>query len=308
MPTQQIHRAEGPPGVRLARIAFVWLVFGASFLQASDAPPALFQFRLAISESVIGAEVNESDAKVAMLAWRDALAKQSGFLIDINVTPIGRLVREIRDHAVDGFTMTAIEFMQVQNYAGPSLVYEANGKGDEYLLLAHEDSGIRTLGDLRHKTINIHDNPKMCLAAMWLDTVISGFSAGSAREFFGRVTSQGKLSRVVLPVYFRQADACLVTKRGFGTMCELNPQLGRKLRVIAGSTNFVTSFMAFHKDLAPERRLKIQTTLASLHKTAAGLQALTLFETGQLAIVDSSILRSTLELVKAHEQLRLKKP
>ncbi len=178
--------------------------------------------------------------------------------------------------------------------------------GDEYLLLINEDSGIRTLADLRRKSLNVYDNPRMCLASIWLETLLASSNLGAPREFLGRIGIHNNLSQVVLPVYFRQLDACLVTRRAFGTMCELNPQLGRKLHVLATSPKVVTSLMAFHKDCAPEQRQKCENALIGLHKTAAGQQALTLFESSHLVLTDMSALGSTLELVKARTRFTSK--
>jgi len=265
-------------------------------------------FRLGMSENMISTDVNEGDAKLAMEAWRAAVAKQSGIVVDLDILPIAKLVRAVQQRQVDAFTTTAVEFPEVENYASHYLVMdEASAKGgDEYLLLVHDDSGIRSVGELRHKTLNVFDHPKMCLASIWLESLLSSSNSGATPDFFGRITTQTKLSRVVLPVFFRQTDACLVTRRGFGTMCELNPQLGRKLRVVASSPKLISSVMTFHKDLPADRRQTMQTAILSLSKTAAGQQALILFETSQLIAGDSSVLRNTLDLLKAHDQLRLK--
>lgn len=285
----------------------VVLSFGAFILRAGDARETL-RFRLVISEGVIGAEVNESDANVAMQAWRDAVARQVGLQIDVHVANLARLVHEVRENQVDGFTLTTPEFIAVQNYSSPTIVMDAaNSKGgDEYLLLVHDEGGIRSLADLRHKLVNVYDNREMSLANFWLENLLAAANLGTPPEFFGRVAIHNKLSPVVLPVYFRQADACLVTRRGFATMSELNPQLGRKLRILCSSPKLITSFMAFHKDCPPAKRQQLQSALASLHKTAAGQQALTLFESGQLVMGDYSLLRTTLDLVKDHDRLHAK--
>lgn len=277
-------------------------------LRGADPRAPIIHFRMVVSEGVIGAEINEGDAKVAMQAWRDAVVKETGFLVDVHVCGLSKLVREVREHQVDGFTMTTLEFLDVERYASRSMMTdEANAKGgDEYVLLVHDDSGIRTPADLRHKSLNISDNRQMSLAALWLETLLASSNLGAPEEFLGRTVVLNKLSRVVLPVYFRQSDACLVTRRAFSTMCELNPQLGRKLRAIASSPKVVSTVMAFHKDCPPEQRETFQNALTKLHKTVAGQQALTLFESGQLVIADASILGSTLELVKAHERIRPK--
>ncbi len=254
----------------------------------------------------MGPGFNEGDARLAMQAWRDTVVKQSGFLVDFHVSPMPSLVRELREHQVDGFTLTTLEFLDVQKYAGPSLLMDEAyiSGGDEYLLLVNGDSSIGTLAELRHKSLNVYDNPKMCLAAIWLQSLLVSSKLGTSEEFFGRPSPISKLSKVVLPVYFRQVDACLVTRRGFSTMCELNPQLGHKLRVMASSPKLVTSFMAFHKDTPAAALQRCEAALVGLHKTVAGQQALTLFESSRLVQTDISTLRTTLDLIRTYDRAR----
>jgi phosphonate transport system substrate-binding protein len=289
----------------LGAAALLLVSIARSSAWGGDAVPT-FRFRLAVSAGMMGPGVNEGDARLAMQAWRDAVVRQSGFLVDFHVSTLPNLVRELRDHQLDGFTLTTLEFLDVQNYAGPSLLMDESylSGGDEYLLLVNEDSNLRTLADLRHKSLNVYDNPRMCLAANWLQSLLASSKLGTSEEFFGRPSSLSKLSKVVLPVYFRQIDACLVTRRGFSTMCELNPQLGRKLRVLASSPKLITTFMAFHKDTPTSARQRCEAALVGLHKSVAGQQALTLFESSRLVLTDISALRTTLDLVKTHDRAR----
>ena len=62
---------------------------------------------------------------------------------------------------------------------------------------------------------------------VWLSTILEEGHCGSSDQFFGSVTTDTKVSRVVLPVFLGQADACLTSKAGFDTMCELNPQVAK---------------------------------------------------------------------------------
>src|ERR1017187_2011880 len=80
--------------------ALVFLVLATDPLATwgGDLHAPSFCFRLAVSEDMIGADVNEGDATLAIRAWRDAVLKNEGFLIDVHVSSMSKLVREVRGH------------------------------------------------------------------------------------------------------------------------------------------------------------------------------------------------------------------
>src|ERR1035441_10793653 len=83
--------------------------------------------------------------------------------------------------------------------------------------------------------------------------------------------------RVVLPVFFGQSDACLTSKRSFDTMCELNPQVGKDLIVIASSPVMVVTFYIFHKNYHGVSRERFARVYSEVSTSAAGRQLATLF-------------------------------
>src|SRR6185369_7062487 len=99
---------------------------------------------------------------------------------------------------------------------------------EEYLLLVHQDSNFGNLASLRGRDLLYYDNPVMCLSFPWLETVLASEGIPSATNFFHAEVPKLKVSSAALPVFFRTADACLVNRRAFETLVELNPQVGRK--------------------------------------------------------------------------------
>lgn len=265
--------------------------------------------RMGISQSVAG-EVNDKDLRIAIKTWAETVAQQTGVLIEPELCTTAQLVARIRAHQVDGFSLNVLEFIKVAAYADRELVVDEAEMpdGTEYLLLVHQSSGIVSLANLRGRNLLLYDNTRTCLAKVWLETVLASAHLGPADTFLGRVESNPKLSRVVLPVFFQHADACLVTRRGFSTMCELNPQLAKQLRILAFSPKLLTTFTAFHKDSAPESKRRFLAAIRDLNQTVAGRQALMLFGSTRLVQIDSSALRTSLELIRAYEGTKHSRP
>ena len=133
--------------------------------------------------------------------------------------------------------MSTDEFLRLK--AKPEFIFLAirkNSFTERYVILVHRNSGITDVGDLRGRKLLLYNNPRMSLASAWVAALI-GFPK---TESVG-MTRIDNTSRTVLPVFFRQADACVITSNVFEIACELNPQLQKELRVLATSPEVVSS-------------------------------------------------------------------
>lgn len=264
-------------------------------------------FRAATSAELLG-DVNVNDARAAMRSWADFVSLTLGMRVDydpfVACTP-ARLLDLMRRSAVHAVGCTTPEFVPLAPYVEPNtLLVDVLSGSQEYLLLVHSASDLHTVADLRGHPLSLYRNEVTCLALDWLETLLHGSNLDPGDRFFSAITPNPKLSRTVLPVFFRQADACLVNRRGFDTMCELNPQLGRSLRAVASSPSYYTAIFAFHRDCPPAINRQFRTALIDLAKTATGKQLLALFQTTGFTTRDTSALRSTLALVEAAERIR----
>ena len=105
------------------------------------------------------------------------------------------------------------------------------------------------------------------LAPVWSETILAREGLGSASGFYGQITTASKISQAVLPVFFRQLDACVVTRSGFETMVELNPQVGRQLKVLASSPPVVPVVFCFRASYDSPIRAKVLEEIAQWHNT-----------------------------------------
>jgi phosphonate transport system substrate-binding protein len=264
-------------------------------------------FRVATSADML-ADVNENDARAALRSWADVVSGVVGMHIDYEryfLSSPPQLRDLMRKGAVDAVACTTPDYVPFASLLDPDIVLvEPNAVGYEYVLLVNGKNNIPGVAELRGRSLGLYRHASTCLAMSWVETLLSAANLGPSDRFFAGVTESAKLSRTVLPVFFGQSDACLVTRNGFRTMCELNPQLGVTLRPVATSPPYVTALFGFHRDCQPALKLKFQSALVDLAKNATGRQLLALFQTPGFCARNASVLRSAVELVEAAARAR----
>lgn len=254
--------------------------------------------------------VNESDARAALKLWAQLLGKDYGVPVASAVAffPDAESIKEAFEaRRVDALTMSTVDYWKLRRTSPffPEIVVGmVNGKfSEEYVVLVHREHPATKLADLRGRKLGVDGARASSLAAVWLETVLLEQSLGTLEGFWGEIDHVSKTSRVVLPVFFKQVDACIVTRARFATMTELNPQLGRQLRVIAESPPLISSAFFFRGDLASPYHRQLLAQVDRITQSAAGRQTLTLFQTDRLAPSALSNLDASCALLDRHKEL-----
>ena len=260
------------------------------------------------STTILG-EVNENDAIAAVRVWSRVIAHERGIPVDpqpIIFRNITEISAALTSNAVDCISLTTGEYDAVSGQvARDSIVTGVMSDSimEEYVLLVPRGSNIERLSDLRGRTLGLLQSARASLAAVWLDTLLVREGLGSAADFFGQIASPTKIGKAVLTVFFRQVDACVVTRRGFETMIELNPQTGQQLKVLAISLPVVPVIFCFRASDTSPIREQIMVEITRWHLSPSGMQILTLFQTDSLEEHSASCLDSALELLAEHKRL-----
>ncbi len=277
-------------------------------LAAADAGAPI---RVAISESLVS-DVNINDARAAMSVWIKRMSQELNILVEISprvFDPTPEILRRARLGLFDSVALNVIEYRQIADVLDPSqIVAESNLAGlEQYVLLAKRSGGPQQLADLRGRRLCVLKGARMCVADAWLSTILDEGRLEHGEQFFGSVTTDAKASRVVLPVFFGQVDACLTSKRGFDTMSELNPQVARDLKALALSPPLVTTFYAFRKDYRGADRERFSKVYSSMSNSAAGRQLAALFQFDALVPRDASCLTSVLRILETADRIRTRR-
>jgi len=215
-------------------------------------------------------------------------------------------LRAAETDRIDAYGATLEEFSVLSTHLAfnrMAVATRMDGFQENYVVIVRQDSGWAELADLRGRDMLVLQNPRMSMAFVWLDTALLEKGLGPTAAFFGHIEEQNKPSRVALPVFFRKAAACLMTLKSFTAMQELNPQLGKQLRVLAQSPDLISSIFAFRTDFHPSYRERLFQEMHLLSESPAGQQILTLLQAQRIDEQPFSCLESSLALLARHRQL-----
>ncbi len=265
-------------------------------------------FRVGFSTSMFKG-VNRNDVTASFSAWVQSVAEQRRVPVDpkpLLFDSLPTLGEALAGRRVDAVGMTTEEYARLRGVVqlAPVFVTRRAGRiGEEYVILVRRASGITGLGDLRGRRLMIYQHVRTCLAEVWLETLLARNQLPPPSAFFGHLTREGQLAAVVLPVFFGQSDACLATRSGYETMTELNPQVGTRLVTVASSPALLPALFSFRADYSAPSKARLLATLRELHRSPAGQQILTLFQSDRLEEGGPAELETACDLIRLHERL-----
>lgn len=280
---------------------------------AGEDPPIVLESLVIGFSSATLANVDPDDAKVATKVWADKIIRRKGQDVEsgaIILNSLSTLEKVIQEKGVDLVFLLPQEFVKIRNHSPiVPVVISTPSKGifEQFVLLVRKDSGLETIRDLKNKRLTLETDQKGTLPQMWLETLLMQEGGGErTKPFFASIKATRGASQTVLPVFFRQADGCIVTRHAFDTVVELNPQLGKHLRVIESSPAFVSSIGCLRKDYFEKYNDVLTKQLILLHEDPQGKQLLTLFKKGKLVAFQAAFMETVETLLKEHDDLRLK--
>ncbi|NVN92718.1 MAG: PhnD/SsuA/transferrin family substrate-binding protein, partial [Desulfuromonadales bacterium] len=233
----------------------------------------------------------------------DRNLKQSGDTSVVIFKTLAEAEKALEHNEVDILVMIPEEFISLRTRIPLTPVLSADyGKNfyDELFLVVRKDSGITRISQLRGKSLRVETGQKGSVPLQWLDQIILSRTSSGAKGLFSNISEIPKASQVLMPVFFKQCDACLVSQTSFDVMSELNPQIGRQLQVLEKSPGFVTGILAVRKDVRNPRRDAMVEILQDMHNDPKGKQLLTLFRINRLVPFRHEHLAAAEKVIRDH--------
>lgn len=254
------------------------------------------------------ADVNINDAKAAIGVWADTIASAQRLGIHAStevfddLDSLGRAMDDGRAHLV-AMSVTQYRRLNRPRFGGIMIAGRRGRFPEEFLLLVKRQAP-RDLASLKGRRLVTVSGISHDIGLAWLDLALLDAGLGSASSHFAAVTSVPRPARAVLPVFFGQQDACLISRYGYELMAELNPQLERDLTAVLVSPPLAHAVLLLDTRFAPAIRADLVRALVSLHETPRGQQVMSMFGLERIAEGAEADLSASLSLLARLDRAR----
>jgi len=260
------------------------------------------------------ANVDPTDARIAIEIWQ---RKLNDLLGDYDLGPENyfyentpSLLNALKTGKIDAAGITCVDYIRSREELPVVPILVPTREEDileTYILLVYCSSELTDLSGLESRNLIIEKGERGRIALLWLDTLLLKRGLPESRDFLRSVRKADKVSLAALPVFFRQADACIVTLDSWNTLCELNPQLKKQLRILEQSPGYLGAVTVMRKDFPLQSRERFVKNVLAMQTKPECKQILTLFRFDGLAKFKQSHLKTIEALVKEYDALKSKR-
>jgi ABC-type phosphate/phosphonate transport system substrate-binding protein len=160
------------------------------------------------------------------------------------------IVEDCNNDKIDIIALTSSEYITLKNQINitPFVTYITNDRTlDKILLLTRYDSGIQSIKDLCNKKVIIYKpfNDKFSITEIWFKTVVLQNKENYKKYFLPNVVEVNKSARAIADVFFKKADAIVVSEKEFNASIMLNPQLEKQLKILDSSKPILYSVLCY---------------------------------------------------------------
>lgn len=254
-------------------------------------------------------DVELNDALAATKVWAEHVVRRTHPSAQVSAAIFpdhAALELALEQKAVDIVALLTMEYLELKDLLPlmPVMVTEVRaGVYERFVLLVRADRRECNIPSLQKGKIII-EGVRGELPLLWLDTMLLAQGFPEARSFFSTLTLSTKAADTVLPVFFNQADCCVVSCSAFETVTELNPQIGRELNAVITSPGLLVGVICYRRDFPEPHKAELKKTMAEMHTDPRGSQLVTLFRVEKLSPFSPDLLGSVEALQREHISLQ----
>lgn len=256
------------------------LLVGLPFHLHAQSAPDVFSINFAYDADLFGT-VKMNDAMAALDVWSKTFVQELQLPADMRPQIELHYIEDMRSILAQGesggydvLNVLTTDYLKYadHSYWLPLAVSATAGHFPEaYLLLVRQESHLHQVADLRSRTLSLFGGPDTCFSKLWLTVLF----AEDPDHYLKQILEKEKSPGVILDVFFKKADACVISENVYETLCALNPQLKNQLRIMQRSPGLIKGLLCLRRDFNSQYRSVLLKGLIQLGNS--GSQILKLF-------------------------------
>ena len=217
------------------------------------------------------------------------------------------MIEAVHRGELDMVSMPTIDYLRLRDagFLIPAFVgLHKHGVGIKFVLITHKESGIKSINQLKGKTLLTLSTNKHEPAHVWLNMLILKVTKENTASFFRQVKEIEKVSQGILGVFFRKADAALVTRAGLDAAILLNPQIEKQMIILAESRELSDGVTCFPASMPEKTRQILSRAVLQMSTSTSGRQLFTIFQTSGVVPFKEAYLEGLEELMREESCLK----
>ncbi|MFT5365579.1 MAG: ABC-type phosphate/phosphonate transport system substrate-binding protein [Candidatus Latescibacterota bacterium] len=284
---------------------------GVFFQPANAAGPQISSMKLGFTSGTLY-DVDLNDARAAQETWlRSIIQNVNKNKLEIEVKTIvyanvSEASEAIKKNEIDAVILLPLEYLALGD-AVPVIPImtsrSGDNEGDYYVIATHKQSNIQTIEQLQSQNLIISIKGNNGIPKLWLETILLENKLPNSDTFFGAIKHVSKTTQAILPVFFKQADVCLVPKTDLGIAMALNPQLKTNLQIVQQSPGYNRIIVCVQSTFYEKNGDFLSEAIETVNQATQGQQLLTLFRVNNLSRFEEAHLDNIKKLVHTYQTL-----
>lgn len=209
---------------------------------------------------------------------------------------------------IHGIFGTPLEFIARASKMNPSIMavhYKNVPLRQSLIALVRTSDNIKNISELRGKKLSISKSQDMEI--LYLNTLLLENQQLESDQFFSERLTPKNTNTGIMDVFFGRSDITLVRESEYKTAVELNPQVAKKLSILAESEPFLVLIGGAKKSVSPTTHKAAMQSLIDLSTTEKGQQLMRIIHAQSFETVSISDLDNVRDLLTRYQSLKIKK-
>ena len=259
-------------------------------------------------------EVSPSDANAAIQiyanAFKERIEKRLNKPVNFRSTiysSVKAIIDALSEDQLDCMSISSPEYFEIKKQKNiyPALaVTPTNDPYEKLLLVCKNQQNYSDISKLRGKILALPDPPYHPMSDEWLFNYLMKNNLPPIEKMFSQVKMFDKETNAVYDVFFGKSDCAIIRERVFQTLCELNPQMKKKVTVLSESPQMILAFMAVNYDSNRDLINLIMEEIRDFHLTPGGKNILNIYKAKRYLKINEKELDSVKEILTENDNYR----